>query len=106
MTAPIRTNIHHPQQKMRSLTHCLLATKDYKSCEGIMKIAQSDSHAGKTFCTKREVGVISSTVTTRQCVVNMACPATSKLTLQITTSPGSYFAACLLSKCFHFCVLH
>lgn len=66
-----------------------------------MKIAQSDPHAEKTLSTQSgEVGVISSTVTTRQCVVNMACPATSKLTLQITTSPGSYstaLPACLLS---------
>lgn len=62
-----------------------------------MKIAQSDPHAEKTLSTKREVGVISSTVTTRQCVVNTACPATGKLTLQITTSPGSYSAACLLN---------
>lgn len=61
-----------------------------------MKIAQSDLHAEKRLNTKQEVGVISSTVTARQCLVNMACPATNKLTQQITTPPGSYSTASLL----------
>lgn len=95
----IPVGVHHPRHEMRPLTHCLYATKDNKSCAGIMKIAQSDPHTEKRPNTKQEVGVILSTVTARQCLVNTACPATNKLTQQITTPPGSYSTALMFYAC-------